>query len=76
MGGGTAGWNLIGGGFLVVALLPAAMTRSMTGFQWSVLVLLEIVYIPAYRIEYVHREGSTVPTQPVLVAMLFMLPIP
>lgn len=66
---------VIGGGFLVVALVLAATTRSVTGFQWVVLALLMIVYVRAYRIEFVHREGSTVPTEPVLVAMLFLLPL-
>lgn len=66
---------VIGGGCLVVALVLAATTSSMHGFQWSALVLLMGVYVLAYRTEYVHTEGSSVPTEPVLVAMLFVVPV-
>lgn len=65
---------LLGGGFLVTALALAATTGPVTSNQWVALALLVGLYAVAYRTEYRHVVSSTVPTEPVLVAMLFLLP--
>ena len=74
---GRADWIsavVIGGSFLVTALGLAAFTRSVSTHQWLALILLVAVYVFAFRTEYSHPQGSTVPTEPVLVALLFLAP--
>ena len=65
----------LGGTFLAATLTLAAFSPQPDGRGWLVLALSVAVYVLAYRTEYIHPQGSTVPTEPVLVAMLFLLPL-
>lgn len=67
--------TVLGGGFLVIAAICAALLPAR---EWTELgpvpLLLVVVYAIAYRTEFIAATGSAVPTQPVLVALLFSAP--
>lgn len=66
---------VLGGGFLVVALLLAGSTESVTPQQWWALPAVMLVYGLAYRTVFRHAQSGSVPTEPALVAMLFVIPL-
>ena len=67
---------LFGGGALAVVGYLATRTGPLTDSQLIGLPLLFGLYILAYRTQFDHLYIMAVPTEPVLVAMLFVLPLP
>jgi diguanylate cyclase (GGDEF)-like protein len=65
----------IGGGFLVAALAAARLIPSDRSPTAAVVILLVLLCALASRIEFEIGAGSAIPTQLVLVPMLFVLPI-
>lgn len=65
---------LLAGGFLVSACLCALLVPSDTSFSLSTTLLLVLVYAVVSQIEFEVGPGSAVPTELVLVPMLFVLP--
>jgi HD-GYP domain-containing protein (c-di-GMP phosphodiesterase class II) len=61
--------------FLVVALAVAALVPSGRSPSVATVALLVGAYVFAYRLEFEINTGSAVPTQLVLVPMLFVLPL-
>lgn len=66
---------VIGGLFAVVAVILATTVDAVTPEQGIATALLILVYAVAFRTEYHHPVGGTVPTEPVLIAMLFLVPL-
>lgn len=72
---------MLGGGFLVVAVVLAATVRSITQDQLAALIVLVLLYGIAFRTTFQHvgrratAVHSTVPTEPALIAMLFLIPL-
>ena len=76
---------VVGWGFVVAAtgvaavalVLPGAtdLTHTAAGTVLHLLALVGL-YVLAYRTEFVAASGSAVPTQPVLVALLLLAPLP
>jgi diguanylate cyclase (GGDEF)-like protein len=77
--------TVLGLGFLVVAVGLAVFSGPLTdgqvpaeripGEHWLGLLLLIAVYAIAYRTVFQHIASGSVPTEPPLVAMLFLLPV-
>jgi diguanylate cyclase (GGDEF)-like protein len=65
----------IGGGFLGAALAAARLIPSDRSPSAAVVILLVVLCALASRIEFEIGAGSAIPTQLVLVPMLFVLPI-
>ena len=64
------GVGFVASAFGVVSTTPLVTTRTVaTAF------ILVVLYAFAFRTEFLSTAGSTVPTTPVLVAMLFLLPV-
>jgi len=66
---------LVGGGFLAVALPFALLHDSVRAPSVLVAASLVAAYAIAYRVEFEFALGFVVPTQLVLVPMLFLLPL-
>jgi HD-GYP domain-containing protein (c-di-GMP phosphodiesterase class II) len=64
------------GGFLLVALGMAAFMDSPRPLEAAPLVALVLAYVIACRAQFDIADGYTVPTELVLVPMLFLLPTP
>jgi putative nucleotidyltransferase with HDIG domain len=66
---------LLAGGFLAVALSMALLLSSTRSPSALVVLGLAAAYVFALRIEFEIGTGSAIPTQIVLVPMLFLLPV-
>jgi putative nucleotidyltransferase with HDIG domain len=62
--------------FLVVALAMALSAESPRSLEAEPLALLVVAYVIACRAQFEIADGYTVPTELVLVPMLFLLPTP
>jgi HD-GYP domain-containing protein (c-di-GMP phosphodiesterase class II) len=67
---------LAGGVFLLAAVSMALLLESPRSLQLAPLLLLVIAYVAACRAKFDIADGYTVPTELVLVPMLFLLPTP
>jgi HD-GYP domain-containing protein (c-di-GMP phosphodiesterase class II) len=65
-----------GAGFLVVAVAMALLLPSDRGLDPTALLILVAAYVVACRAKFDIADGYTVPTELVLVPMLFLLPTP
>ncbi|MDX6634465.1 MAG: hypothetical protein QOF06_668 [Solirubrobacterales bacterium] len=65
-----------GGGFLLVAIAMAVFLNSPRALQATPLISLVVAYVIACRAKFDIADGYTVPTELVLVPMLFLLPTP
>jgi HD-GYP domain-containing protein (c-di-GMP phosphodiesterase class II) len=65
-----------GGGFLLVALAMAVFLESPRALQATPLIALVVAYVIACRAKFDIADCYTVPTELVLVPMLFLLPTP
>jgi HD-GYP domain-containing protein (c-di-GMP phosphodiesterase class II) len=65
-----------GAGFLLVALGMAVLMDSPRSLDAVTLILLTVAYVVACRAKFDIADGYTVPTELVLVPMLFLLPTP
>jgi len=65
-----------GGGFLLVALGMALFLDSPRSLEAAPLIALVAAYVIACRAKFDIADGYTVPTELVLVPMLFLLPTP
>jgi len=63
-------------GFLAVALALPILFSSPRGLELSTLAILAAAYVVACRAKFDIADGYTVPTELVLVPMLFALPTP
>jgi len=63
------------GGFLVVAALLAALTPTSRSPALPAVLLLIVAYAAAFRLDFEIGAGSAVPTELILVPMLFVLPV-
>jgi HD-GYP domain-containing protein (c-di-GMP phosphodiesterase class II) len=69
--------GLFAAGFLIVATAMAVLVDSDRDFEFSTAAVLVAAYVLACRIKYELPDGGyTVPTEVVLVPMLFVLPTP
>src|SRR5207244_6983668 len=66
--------SLVGGAFLVVALLMALRLHSPTSFSMGALVAVLAAYLLAYRVTFEVGDGYAVPTELIFVTALFVLP--
>ncbi|HEX5984503.1 MAG TPA: HD-GYP domain-containing protein [Solirubrobacterales bacterium] len=64
------------GGFLLVASSMAVLIDSPRSLEVTTLVSLAIAYVIACQAQFDIADGYTVPTELVLVPMLFLLPTP
>jgi HD-GYP domain-containing protein (c-di-GMP phosphodiesterase class II) len=62
------------GGFLAVAVSLAVLMPSARATEPAAILLLLVAYAFAFRLDFEVATGSAVPTQLVLVPMLFVLP--
>jgi hypothetical protein len=65
---------LFAGGFLTVAILMAALLPSQRSPGAGAVLVLIGAYAAAFRLDFEIGSGSAVPTQLILVPMLFVLP--
>jgi HD-GYP domain-containing protein (c-di-GMP phosphodiesterase class II) len=65
---------LFAGGFLAVAILMAALLPSQRSPGAGAVLVLIAAYAAAFRLDFEIGSGSAVPTQLILVPMLFVLP--
>jgi HD-GYP domain-containing protein (c-di-GMP phosphodiesterase class II) len=65
---------LFAGGFLTVAILMAALLPSQRSPGAGAVLVLIAAYAAAFRLDFEIGSGSAVPTQLILVPMLFVLP--
>ncbi len=65
---------LLGGGYVATALICLSRAPRLAGSTWAFAAALILVYALAYRTEFVAATGSAVPTEPILVAMVLLLP--
>lgn len=63
------------GGFLVVAALLAALMPTGRSPALPAVLLLIVAYAAAFRLDFEIGAGSAVPTELILVPMLFVLPV-
>jgi HD-GYP domain-containing protein (c-di-GMP phosphodiesterase class II) len=66
---------LFAGGFLAVAILMAALLPSQRSPGAGAVLVLIAAYAAAFRLDFEIGSGSAVPTQLILVPMLFVLPV-
>jgi diguanylate cyclase (GGDEF)-like protein len=71
-------WPPVLQGSTFILLSAAALTRldDVSAQQWLALAVLLPVYVVAHRVGLDNEYGSFVPTEPVFVAMLFLVPLP
>jgi putative nucleotidyltransferase with HDIG domain len=62
--------------FLAVAVPMALLLDSPRSLEWEPLLVLVVAYVVACRARFDIADGYTVPTELVLVPMLFLLPTP
>lgn len=67
---------VLGLGYAVLALGCASAAEVPTLRQALLLATLTALYVVAHRTEFVAAGGSTVPTEPVLVGLLLLTPLP
>ena len=69
--------TVLGGGFVAVATVFAATTPDHSWRVIGTLVLLAVLHTTAHRTEFELRAGlgSMVPTEPILVAAFFLVPV-
>jgi HD-GYP domain-containing protein (c-di-GMP phosphodiesterase class II) len=65
-----------GGLFLAVAVAMALLLDSPRSIDWSTTAIVVVAYVAAARAKFDIADGYTVPTELVLVPMLFLLPTP
>jgi putative nucleotidyltransferase with HDIG domain len=63
-------------GFLLAAIAMAVLIPSVRGFDIATLAILAVAYFIACQAQFDIADGYTVPTELVLVPMLFLLPTP
>ena len=63
------------GGFVAAAVLMAALVPSDRHPGWAAALLLVGAYAAAFRLDFEIGTGSAVPTELILVPMLFVLPL-
>src|SRR6476659_4945308 len=68
--------QVAGGGFLLVAVGMAVFLDSPRSLEAAPLLALVAAYVIACRAKFDIADGYTVPTELVLVPMLFLLPTP
>jgi HD-GYP domain-containing protein (c-di-GMP phosphodiesterase class II) len=68
--------QIVGGTFLLVALAMALLLDSPRALDLETLSVLVVSYVVACRAKFDIADGYTVPTELVLVPMLFLLPTP
>jgi diguanylate cyclase (GGDEF)-like protein len=66
---------VLGAGFVGFAVVCASQAQLAHWRTAAIVIALVVVYGAARRTEFVAATGSTVPTEPVLVALLFTAPI-
>jgi HD-GYP domain-containing protein (c-di-GMP phosphodiesterase class II) len=67
-------FGLFAGGFLAVAILMAALLPSHRSPGIAAVLVLIAAYAASFRLDFEIGSGSAVPTQLMLVPMLFVLP--
>ena len=60
--------------FLIAAATLAGFTPAMTARDWATAALLAALYQIASRVDFEAAQGSTVPSQQILVAVYLLLP--
>jgi len=60
--------------FLIAAATLAGFTPEMTARDWAMAALLAALYQIASRVDFEAAQGSTVPSQQILVAIYLLLP--
>ena len=70
-------WSVVlfSGGFLLTAVLLAALMPSDRQPGWPAVAVLVLAYAAAFRLDFEIGTGSAVPTELILVPMLFVLPV-
>ena len=70
-------WSVVvfSGGFLLTAVLLAALLPSDRNPGWTAVAVLVLAYAAAYRLDFEIGTGSAIPTELILVPMLFVLPV-
>jgi HD-GYP domain-containing protein (c-di-GMP phosphodiesterase class II) len=68
--------QMLAAGFLAAALAMAVLLDSPRHLQFPTLAVLVLAYVVACRAKFDIADGYTVPTELVLVPMLFVLPTP
>ncbi|HEY7017431.1 MAG TPA: HD-GYP domain-containing protein [Gaiellaceae bacterium] len=63
------------GGFLVVAVLMAVLLPSSRDPGVAASIVLVLAYAAAFRLDFEIGTGSAIPTELILVPMLFVLPV-
>src|SRR5919202_1835762 len=66
---------LLGGAFLATAAVMANLIESHRSPSTFIVVGLVLAYAVASRVEFEVGTGIVVPTEPILVPMLFVLPV-
>ena len=66
---------LMGGVQVAAAVAMALCTTSMSGRQWVAAAALVVLYASSYRVAFEATHGSAAPSESVLVAALFMVPV-
>jgi len=66
----------VGAGFLLVALAMSVLMESPRALEATPLIVLVVAYVIACQARFDIADGYTVPTELVLVPMLFLLPTP
>ncbi len=61
--------------FVIAAVAAAVFLRQGPGFAWPLALLYVALYAAVSRVEFEIGTGSAIPTQLVLVPMLFALPV-
>ena len=65
---------MLGGGYVAAAITSAALGPHLAWPTVALAGALAVLYAVAYRTEFVSAAGSAVPTQPVLIALLLLVP--
>jgi HD-GYP domain-containing protein (c-di-GMP phosphodiesterase class II) len=65
----------VGGAFFVAAVLLASFVEAAQPMPWVTAALLVVAYALAFRVEFEIGTGTAVPTQLVLVPLLFLVPL-
>ncbi|HAP78018.1 MAG TPA: hypothetical protein DCR14_18290 [Acidimicrobiaceae bacterium] len=66
---------LMGGTQVVLSIALALQTERVTGSQWVAAAVLIVLYASSYRVAFEAAHGSAAPSESVLVAALFMVPV-
>jgi HD-GYP domain-containing protein (c-di-GMP phosphodiesterase class II) len=70
-------WSVVvfSGGFLLAAVMLARLLPSHRHPGWVAFAVLVVAYAAAFRLDFEIGTGSAVPTELMLVPMLFVLPV-